>query len=361
MNKQLVVTVPKLTSSGGVSAYWNALLPELQKQETFDIHTLEIGGNSNPLFGAVVDQYRFYKTLKKQKQLVCLNPSLGFKSFFRDGAFAMQLAYKGDDFVAFFHGWDTDFQELVTKRYLWFFKRSFAKAHTLFVLSTAVENTLRCWGYKGNIVLETTAVSENWITNAKNRLVPQKHKEPIRILFLSRLIKEKGIYETIDAFKSLSETTLNITLIIAGSGDAYDGAVAYAKDYPAIIFKGHVQGEDKAALLQSCDIYCLPSYTEGLPTTVLEAMFFGLPVVTTPVGGLIDFFEDGKMGYFVDVKNSTQVRDGLHDLITNPSLCKQIGDYNATYAQARFGSAEVARRLMMHLKPIMDKIGRQKK
>lgn len=351
MKRKIIITVPKLSTPGGVSAFWNALLPEFYKSEEIQVTTLEIGGHGSNVFGPLLDQRNFSREVVKDTDLVFLNPSLGFRSFFRDGLFARKLAKKGIAFVAFFHGWDLDFETKVSTKYLSFFKTSFGNARTLFVLSQKFAITLREWGYKGTIVVETTTVDGTLFKDFSIDLkyASQRDNEKIRILFLSRLLKEKGIYETIDAFEAVKKKFPQIELYIAGDGEAFQTVSYYIKGKNDIFMSGHVEATQKIDAFKFSHIYCLPSYSEGLPMSVLEAMAFGLPVITTPVGGLTDFFEVEKMGYFVGVGNVIQLQNNLERLVSNRKRIETIGRYNYQYAHERFMSHAVAKRLIHHM------------
>lgn len=351
MLKKVLITVPKLSAPGGVSAFWNALLPELYKFKSIQVNTLEIGGHGKNIFGPLLDQRNFSRALSKDTDLFFLNPSLGFRSFFRDGLFARQLVKKGIPFVAFFHGWDLAFEEKVGQKYLRFFKATFGKATTLFVLSQKFANKLREWGYQGNVVVETTVVDATILNdfNIEQKYTSQNSKVKIRILFLSRLLKEKGVYETIDAFENIRRKFHNLELMIAGDGEAFKAVSDYIRHRDGISMCGHVVGQQKINLFTSSHIYCLPSYSEGLPTSVLEAMAFGLPIITTPVGGLQDFFKDGKMGYFVGVRNVSELQYSLERLISDYKLIEEIGRFNYKYAHDMLMNTAVSRRLTDYL------------
>lgn len=357
MKRKIIVTVPKLSAPGGVSAFWNALLPSFSQFGDMDLHTFEIGGHGKNIFGPVVDQWRFNKLVANAPDLVFLNPSLGLKSFFRDGLFARRLSKRGIAFVAFFHGWDLHFEKKVSEKYRSFFNSSFANATILFVLSAKFSDTLRAWGYQGTIVVETTVVTSSLTDGFKiaEKYTPVSLPEPVRILFLSRLVKEKGIYEMLDAFQNLRLSFPDLELMVAGKGMEYRNVLSLSKDREGVTMVGHVSGQEKIDLFTSCHIYCLPSYTEGLPTTVIEAMAFGLPIITTPVGGLIDFFETEQMGYFVQVGNAKNLENKLFLLIADPSARERIGRYNHEYAHNRFLSPTVADRLYLHLTRAMSK------
>lgn len=353
---RILVTVPKLNILGGVSSFWNALLPEFKKKEVIEMRTLEIGGHGKNPFGPLLDQWKFLKSVKKA-DLVLINPSLGARSFFRDGLFAKQLGIKKIKFAVFFHGWDLDFEKKVSNNYVGLFKGTFAKAEQMFVLSKEFESKLREWGYTGKISVETTTIENNLVQSfsltEKNESIVNDEK--LRILFMSRLVKEKGIYETIDAFRKLKMSVPNIELLIAGDGVERELVVNETKNDSDIIVLGHVGGEKKRDVLMKSHVYCLPSYTEGLPTSVLEAMAFGMPVITTPVGGLKYFFKDKEMGYFVNLKKKEDMVHRLKDLISNTERMVTIGNYNHEYALKYLTADKVANRLANSFVSIVER------
>lgn len=350
MTRKIIITVPKLSTAGGVSAFWNALLPKLAQYEDIAINTLEVGGHGKNILGPVSDQMKFKKTIDSTTDLVVLNPSLGARSFFRDGLFARRLAKKNVDFVVFFHGWDLAFEEKVSKKYVKFFQNSFGKAKRIFVLSQEFKSSVEEWGFEGEVFVETTTVDSTLLNDfsIEEKLTASTETAHINILFLSRLLREKGIYEVIDAFKNLQTRFSNLRLIIAGDGVEFKTVSHYIRSLSGIEMKGHVEGECKVDLFKECHIYCMPSYSEGLPTSVLEAMAFALPVVTTPVGGLKYFFEDKKMGYFVDLEKREDLEQKLEKLIVDGKLRAQIGKYNHDVAAERLVSTVVAKRLHNH-------------
>ena len=158
MIKQILVTVPKLSLPGGVSAFWNALLPEFHKMDQVHFKTLEIGGHGKNVFGPVIDLWNLRKATKLSTDLILLNPSLGSRSFFRDAFFAKYLIRKNIPFVVFFHGWNLQFEERINKKYISFFQNSLGRAKKIFVLSSDFKEKLLAWGYQGEIVVATTTV-----------------------------------------------------------------------------------------------------------------------------------------------------------------------------------------------------------
>ena len=209
LKKKILITTPKrnLPTSGGVSNYWNSILPELKKKDHFNILDFEIGGHGKNPFGPILDQLKFRNKINKKVDLTILNPSLGPRSFFRDSLFAKQLNQKRIPFIVFFRGWNFDFESKVNKKFKRIFLNTFGKAKVIIVLSPDFKSRIREWGYEGDIIIETTTVDSNLLRDfsIKDKLNSLTESQKIKILFLSRLLKEKGIYDLLEAFNRLKK------------------------------------------------------------------------------------------------------------------------------------------------------------
>jgi len=355
MRNNILIVTPRLLTSGGVSSYWNALLPELNSYDDLDISTLEIGGHGKNIFGPFIDQWKFKKLLNNNLELAFLNPSLGSRSFFRDALFAKQLVKKNISFIVFFHGWNLDFEKKIDTKYVRFLLKTFGQAKTIFVLSQDFKNKILEWGYTGKVIVETTNVDASLIADFSldNKISNIKSTDKIKILFLARLLREKGVFETVKAFRNLTKKYNNIELTIAGDGKDLDELKDMVRNDKNIILTGHVEGERKIDLFKENHIYCLPSYSEGLPTSVLEAMAFGMPIITTRVGGLKDFFKDTKMGYLIEPKNIDELEKKLELLFIDKDKLIEFGKYNHDYANKKLLNTVVAKRIHGYITSII--------
>lgn len=350
--KVLIVT-PKLTESGGVSSFWISLLPQFQKKKDLKVVNLEVGGSGLNLLNIFRNQWSFRKHLSSKYDLVLINPSLGSRSFLRDSFFIIQLLIQKNKFIVFFHGWDLYFEKIVNRYFKWFFRNTFGKAEIIFVLSSEFQNSIYKWNCKARVILETTNVNSNLIKKFKfeKKVDRMLFNKKIRILFLARLLREKGVFEAVEAFRILYEKNSNLELNIAGDGSDLEELKSLVLFDTGIKVLGRVEGKEKISLFEKCDIYCFPTYYgEGLPTTILEAMAFGMPVVTTNVGGIKDFFEIGKMGYIVELKNVAQIVDKLEGIIEDRKSMVEMGNFNRDYANKNFLDFVVANRIYKHFK-----------
>ncbi|MGB4064293.1 MAG: glycosyltransferase family 4 protein [Azonexus sp.] len=125
-----------------------------------------------------------------------------------------------------------------------------------------------------------------------------RNMDSITVLFLGRLSKEKGVFDLLESFAAIQNTSVKWKLILAGNGDLL-GVRQLADDLGVsamVELTGWVGSEKKAELLNKADMLVLPSYFEGLPMAVLEGMASGLPVVSSRVGGIPDVVQDSVNG-----------------------------------------------------------------
>jgi len=350
----ILITVPKLSTLGGVSNLWNSLFLSFRDIKKLNFRILEIGGHGKNPIGVALDQWNFRQNLKSDIDLAFLNPSLMVRSFFRDGLFAKQLIKNQTPFMVFFHGWELEFQQKVNTKYREFFLNSFGHAKKIFVLSHEFKEKILEWGYKGEVIVETTAVDISLIDNFS--LEKKVEHQKIKILFLSRIVREKGIFELVEAFNSIRKRIKNIELIIAGDGQDFEELKAKIASKQDIKLVGYVEGEEKIKLLKESDIFCLPSYTEGLPVALLEAMLFGLPIITTRVGGLKRFFKDKEMGYLIKPKNIIEIEEKIEMLLYDRESMKKIAQFNHEYAKKHLTNRVVSQNLYTHIKDVIHSI-----
>lgn len=135
---------------------------------------------------------------------------------------------------------------------------------------------------------------------------------PLKILFLSNLMKDKGFFDFVDALEILNEKEINLQVDIAGAIESsYEKEIIERLDRDYINFHSIVQGPYKKELLNNAHVLCLPSYDEGQPLVILEAYMSGCAVITTDVGGIHDIFYDSKNGYYCQVNNPVSIVEAV--------------------------------------------------
>lgn len=155
-------------------------------------------------------------------------------------------------------------------------------------------------------------------------------KEEKIILFVGRLTTEKGIFELIMAFKKLlfSTKTNNVRLIITGYGPDENRIKSYAKElniFDKITFTGSLYGEELEKFYALSDIFVLPSYNEGRPMVINEAMASECAIIATNVGGIPEQIIDGVNGYVIEPRDNELLFNKMNFLIQNEKIMERMG------------------------------------
>lgn len=166
------------------------------------------------------------------------------------------------------------------------------------------------------------------------------------ILFLGRLWREKGIFDLIEASEILAREFPELRVVCAGDGDiaALSRRIAQLDLERKLIFPGWVDDRAKDELLARASIFVLPSYAEGLPIGVLEAMINGIPVVATAVGGIPDALGD-EAGLLVPPGDPVALSAALASLLRSPELRRGMGNAGRRRAGDAFAGEKVLARI----------------
>ena len=337
---KILVNTPSMNLLGGVASHYDGL--RAFWTEKVQYNTIgKRNKNGNGIFWLPWDILKFiFKLLFFTPDVVLINPSLGKRALTRDFIFLKIAKFFGFKVAIFMHGFNLDYAKTIDKEWA---KKNFNKASMIFVLANQFKEIMQSWGVSVPICLTTTKVDDALLdstaikTNKCNR----------NILCLTRIEKAKGIYETVDAFAILKQTYKNATLTFVGNGSELEALKDYAKNknLSDIRFTGKLSGKELSKEYQNGDFFLFLSYGEGMPTVVLEAMAFGLPVFTRKVGGLADFFENGKMGYITDSLVPNDFADAMIPYLENQELTKKVSQYNAKYAKEHFMASSVAKQI----------------
>lgn len=177
------------------------------------------------------------------------------------------------------------------------------------------------------------------------RLAPSGERRPQADLVVStaRLIEKKGLGDLVEACRILRERDVPVRLEVAGDGPLL-GELRSAAANAGLdgAFPGARPLEEVLALYGRGAIFCLPCVVastgdrDGLPTSVLEAMAYGVPVVTTGVNGLPDVVIDGETGLVVPEHDPPALADALERLLANPELARRLGEQGRRHVEKSF-------------------------
>lgn len=184
--------------------------------------------------------------------------------------------------------------------------------------------------------------------------------EDIVVTFTGRMIKEKGIYELAEALKCM-DCDKNVILFMAGDGPQLQDMKKLSADINEytggkrkIICLGRLDFPHIAALLSCSDIYCLPSVSEGFPTSVLEAVAAKCFVITTYNGGARELIKDGQSGRILENNNSELLREALYNAILDDSFRNSAVKLAYEELKNGFTWENTVKNLMMHAQKQME-------
>lgn len=150
----------------------------------------------------------------------------------------------------------------------------------------------------------------------------------LKFVFLGKINKRKGIFDILIALANLEPEYRNqVELVLAGTGaiEEVENLAIELGIEKQIVFLGWVNQEQRDQLLAESDVMLLPSYNEGLPMAILEAMSWGIPIITTPVGGIPEVIENGKSGLLITPGDIPELTTAMTSLIENPGLRLSLG------------------------------------
>ena len=331
---RLLFVSPLPPPTGGISN-WMVAVRDSALQEAFEIRVVnsspsavDVTGTSRLRFGRVADALRILwqvvvELIRFRPDLVHVNTSY-FWAFLRDGAAIRMARLAGARTLLHLRG--GDFPEWAERSGA--FVRSFILA------------TLR----RTDCVIALTAHTQRWL--AADEVEPERVRylpnfvrldaigappdrsgragKPVEVLFVGWMIEAKGVRELLQAARALPDA--HFTLIgppepsFTATIEAELAAVGDRLRVLPVQSRGEV-----FAHYRDADVFVLPTWREGFPNVVIEAMAMGLPVVATPVGAIAEIFEDGRSGLLVPVRDAAALEAALRRLIESPALRLEMG------------------------------------
>lgn len=214
------------------------------------------------------------------------------------------------------------------------------------------------------------ALSEEWKRNLESVVSPEKitvienyckipdlsgTEKKKQILFLGEIGKRKGCYDIPEIYGRVLEKGERLPLIMAGDGELAEVKKLFEDSdlLKDISFPGWVRGADKDKCLKESGIFLFPSYYEGMPMAVLEAMAYGMAIVTTRVGGIPHLLEDGVSGYLCEPGDIEGLSKRLLELSKDGDKRRKMGERARQKAIEEYS-------MESHIKKLMDLYDRVK-
>lgn len=171
------------------------------------------------------------------------------------------------------------------------------------------------------------------------KLTPTEFPNEKAILYIGRLIGDKGVREYLELSKRLKDKGQNVRCLLVGPYDTNPSAITPEELKPYIvdgIIEYFGEQRDIRPYMKQCSVYVLPSYHEGTPKTVLEAMSMGRPIVTTDAPGCRETVVNGENGYLVPIKDVEALEQAVIKILDNPELISRLGKRSRLIAESKY-------------------------
>jgi glycosyltransferase involved in cell wall biosynthesis len=343
MTKKILLVGPLLPPVHGQSLAFTRFVESIDKDKKIVVNTnLEDKSKLGKVFSTFKTLATIaIKALFGKYDIVYFTCSRSMFGSIKDIVLINFVSLKGVKIVNHLHG--SDFKEFLESSPKWYQKillKSYKKVDTSIVLLDSMKDQFNDFP---DMKVE---VVPNFYDKELDEKLVEKDTDKINLVYLSNIMSSKGIFELIDAFEKLSKKYNNIYLNIAGGyiADEYMSIDEVKQMFESkisqndsVTYIGKIFGKEKVKLLQSSDIFVLPSYykSEAFPISIIEAMACKNAIVTTNYKYLPNVVSQ-ENGVIVEPKNMDSLADGIDSLIIDKEKLKKIQEYNKREARDKY-------------------------
>jgi len=350
MGKHCVVVLgPSLHAVSGVSTHVRMLISSGLARD-YDLRHFRVGSEGRRE-NALQKVMRFALSpahlalflLQTGAEVVHLNASLDAKGFWRDLAYWIIARLLGRRVVNQIHGGAMP-QEFFhgNASLTWILRRFLVSSDVVTVLSSAELAAYRAFDPRIRVHLVPNAIDP---VGQADQARSYNTDQPLKLLYVGRILRAKGLFELIDALAELKRTGRDFRLSIAGSGPDQTELMAAAQRHSLldrVQFLGGVFASAKARLWLTSDLFVFPTHREGLPYSLLEAMAAGCVPITTAVAAIPDVMRDGEHGMFVPVRDAPALAAAIATLDDHRERLIQMGEASRRRVLEQYTVARLA-------------------
>jgi len=185
---------------------------------------------------------------------------------------------------------------------------------------------------KEKIIYGIQVLPKELLIQPNKNKINSKYKDKTIILYLGYLRENKGIGDLINSFKILNKK--DTLLLIVGSGSDESRLKELSNDNENICFIGYLDGIDKANIYNFADIFVLPTLYDAWGLTINEAMFYGLPVITTDAAGASELIEKANNGFIIKPNNPISLSEHIEILLSKEQIRKDMAKKSCQFIDA---------------------------
>jgi glycosyltransferase involved in cell wall biosynthesis len=340
---------PRRDALSGVSTHLSLLLNSRLAEEFALIH-FEVGsegrneGALGRLARLIVSPLRLAAAvLAHRAAIVHLNTALTVRAYWRDLAYAIVARLCGATVLYQVHGGPLPQEFCRGYRLLMAFVRATLRlADAIVAMSASEADAFR--RFVGSIPVFAFPNGIDCTPYATLVRAGSSPSVPLRLLYIGRLVREKGLYELLQGLALARRQGVAAELVIAGAGPEEAGLqqAAAAHGLEGVSFLGPVRGVAKMTLLERADAFVLPSYAEGLPYALLESMAAGVPVIATRVGGIPELVADGSNGLLVEPQAAQAIAVAIRTLACDREALARMSAASRATIAARYSIGRLA-------------------
>jgi glycosyltransferase involved in cell wall biosynthesis len=315
------------------------------------ISSASIDGSRRTIIGKVAATLRLWHrvwqaTRTRAYDLAYITPCATGLPFYKDYLVALIVRRRVPSVIYHFHNKGVAINSCVPR----LLKRHFFRGVRVILLSRRLLPDVEAF-----VTGDRVAILPNGITPLGN---PQPAGRPdsslVTVLFLSNMIRSKGVFVLLEACRILKESGLRFVCRFAGpwyeiGEDEFFAAVTRLGLEGCVEHLGPRFGTQKVEVMLQSDIFAFPSLDECFPLVILEAMSLGLPVIASEEGGIPDIIEHGLSGLMVARNDPVALAQALTTLIQSPPRRREIGEAGLAVFRARFTDAHFERGLLRML------------
>ncbi|OGJ00084.1 MAG: hypothetical protein A3C70_03240 [Candidatus Zambryskibacteria bacterium RIFCSPHIGHO2_02_FULL_43_14] len=321
-----------------VTMRFNKSHPKFEKVGNINVY--RVGNNASYLNKILfVPRAILFAWRKKYDFYWCIMTYMLFPAILALRAPYILTLQDGDSVEHVFHRWFIlPFRPLLS----WGFKHA--------VKVQAISTFLAKLSKRSDTIVIPNGVNLERFLNPKSRIL---NPDNVVLITTSRLVEKNAVGDIIEALKYLPE---NISLKVLGIGPLESKLKYHSRILnleSKINFLGHIPHYDIPKYLYEADIFVRPSLSEGFGNSFIEAMAAGLPVIATPVGGIVDFLRDGETGLFCEVKNPKSIAEQVQRLIVDEPLRKKIVENAGKMVEEKYDWDLIAKEMKTQ---IFDKV-----
>ena len=325
MNRPVVIlSGPHRAAVSGVSTHVN-LLMDSSLGEDFELVHFQVGSEGRDERGlgrwlrlASSPFALAAAVLEHGAEIVHLNTSLNARAWWRDLVYLLVAKACGARVVLQVHGG-------ALERFAYVLRPALRWPDVVVVLSRREHESWRRLAPEQAVALVPNGIDcDPYLRHART---PPAPGDALRLVYMGRLAAEKGLEETIEGLAIARERGIAARLVVGGSGPEEARLRERVRKLALeaeVSFAGPVNG-NKPALLADSDVLCLPSYSEGLPYALLEAMAAGVVPVVTRVGAIPDVVAEGAQGLFVPPRDAGAIADAIGELAADRERLARMG------------------------------------